>query len=333
MKGRSGPLTSVLRPVLDLYLDSAVALVGCQSTGINRASCELDVVVVTDEERPSTSVKMAGTLVDITFVTEKEALTPSNPEHTISLAQAVPVRDTTLILSTSSAANRAVMGEAWRKSSRARLSSALKVLGRADEALSREALGEADFWAVASAYEYAYAWLYSKEVAPSPSHLLAQLRSQSKGAPKAFEAFSGGAGLEGASRAVCATRMEGVEVLQDLLHGGESRIPEGSTWSTARLDIVRAKANELGSSIELAECYSYLGQEVVDYMLALSKVKAPKARRPASGASGVPVLLSGKNRLLGERLAKELGLARSKASVERSLAALREQVSSSARRL
>ncbi len=317
MKGKTGPTATFLRPVLDTYMDSAIALVGCKSRGIERYSCEYDVLVLTPEKRPPTTLRIADAFVDLTFVTEKEVLKPANPEHALSLATARPIRDTSLILSTSSATNSAVMSDSATKASRVRLASALKSLGRAEEALNKKATVDADFWLLAASYEFGYAWLLSKEVLPSPSHLLSQMRGV-KGAIGSFEGFSFGSGLEAAGRAGCGARLEGVTVLHDLLRERSKAPPAESTWPTARANLLAAKASELLTRIELAECYSFLGQEVVDDLLALLRLY------PRQTLSS---LVSGKDRLLGERLVRQLGLARTEAVVRTGVDAVRDQIS------
>ena len=172
----------------------------------------------------------------------------------------------------------------------------------------------ADFWILASTYEYAYASLLSREVLPSPSHLLYQLRG-AKGAPGGFEGVSIGGGLEAAGRAGCGARLEGLTVLHDLIRegGGEG----GSVSSPARTGAMAAKANELITRVELAECYSFLGQELVDAMLELLR-RRPKAT--------LATLTSGDDRLLGERLVRQLGLAREERAVRTALEVLKGQV-------
>jgi hypothetical protein len=324
---KEAPAATLLRPVLDMYLDSSVAVVGCTARGMQRGSCELDVVVVGGEDRPPTSVRMGGVLMDLLFMTEEYAMKPANPEHAISMAYAKPVRDTTLVLSTSRAASSAVLQESSRKASGTRLASALKTLGRAEEALTREGVKEADFWLLAASYEFAYAWALSKEVLPSPSHLLSQLKGVSKGSPKYFEAVSRGAGLEKSTRAGCGSRLEGLSVLHDLVQGAaRGQSPALSSWSPARLEIVGDKARDLASRIELAECYSYLGQELVDYMMALN-IRGGKASQPLGG------VLSGDEPLLGDRLLRSLGLSRKREAVQRGVEQLRSQVSGLARKV
>ncbi len=323
MKGKPGPASTLLRPVLDTYMDSAVALVGCASRGLERYSCEHDVLVVTKEKLPPTSLKIGDVYADLTFVSENDVLKPAKPEHALSVALAKPVRDTTLVLSTGIAANSAVFSESAKKASGARLASALKILGRAEEAMAKKATLDADFWLLAASYEFAYAWLLSKEVLPSPSHLLSQLRDVSRGSPRGFEGFSIGAGLESAGRAGCGARLEGVTVLHDLIRERPESGSASAMWPAARTGILSAKANELVTRVELAECYSYLGQELVDAVLALLK--------PHSGRN-LGSLASGGDALLGERLIRQLGLARDDKAVRAGLDSLKERVSSLARK-
>ena len=322
MKGKPGPATTFLRPILDTYMDSAVALVGCKSRGLDRYSCEYDVVVVTSGRLPPTSLRIGEVYVDLAFSSESEVLRPSNPEHAMALANAKPVRDTNLVLSTSAAANTAVLSESARKASRARLSSAVKTIGRAEDALVKKSFFEADLWLVAASYEFAYAWLLSKEVLPSPSHLLSQLSSASRGASRWFEGFSVGAGLEAAGRAGCGARLEGVTVLHDLLRA-KSESAAAAAWTPIRTEILSAKAHELVTRVELAECYGFLGQEMVDDFMALANLQT---------RGNVAALASGKDRLLGERLVRQLGLARGEKSLRIALDAVKKQTTVLARR-
>lgn len=323
MKARAGPAATVLRPILDTYMDSAVALVGCNSQGIGRYSCELDALLVSGERRPPTSLRIGDVFVDLSFASEKEVLSPSNPEHAMSLARARPVRDSSLVLSTSTAANAAVFAESARKATGIRLASALKIQGRAESAVAKGALIDADFWLLAASYEFGYALLLTQEVLPSPSHLLAQLREGAKGNPRGFEGLTMGAGLEAAGRAGCGARLEGVTVLHDLLREGSKDATAESEWPKARTEILVAKAQELMTRVELAECYSYLGQELVDDMMTLMK------RHPKRTLTS---LTEGKDRLLGERLVRQLGLARDEKALKSGLEALKQQVSALARK-
>lgn len=316
MKGKLAAASSVLLPVLDTYLDSAVAVTGCSARELARYSCEYDVLVVGAEKRPPKSLKIGNDYAELKFATEGEILRPSNPEHAMSLAFCRPVKDTSLVISTASAACLATLQDSASKASRTRLASALKSIGRAEAALSRKTLIDADFWLLASSCEFAYALLLSREVLPSPSHLLSQLRT-AEGVPRSFEGISMGSGLEAASRAGCGARLEAMTVLHDLLRGSSKPEAAESTWPAARTDLLSAKANELITRVELAECYSFLGQELVDDVMALMR-KHPKAT--------LATLTSGKDQLLGERLVRQLGLMRPEKGIRAGLDVLMDQV-------
>jgi hypothetical protein len=319
----SGPAATLLRPVLDTYMDSAVAVVGCRSHDLSRYSCEYDVMVVTSEKRPPTSLRIGDVFVDLAFASEREVLKPANPEHAMSLALARPVRDTSLVLSTGSAASSATLAESAKKASGTRLASALKILGRAEAALSGEALIDADFWLLASSYECGYARLLSKETLPCPSHLLSQLRESARGSPRSFEGVSIGAGLEAAGRAGCGARLEGISVLHDLLREGSKEATAESAWPKVRTDILVSKAQELVTRVELAECYSFLGQELVDDMMNLLRMHPKRT---------LVSLTSGADRLLGERLIRQLGLVRNEKAIRSGIEVVKQQVSLLARR-
>ncbi len=321
MKGKSTPASTFLEPILDTYMDAAVAVVGCNSRGIERYSCEFDVLVVTGDKHPPTSLKMGDTFVDLSFVSEKDVLKPRDPERAMSIALAKPVRDSSLVLSTGAAANSAMFADSAKKAGGTRLASALKILGRVEIALAKKELVGADFWLLAASYEFGYAWLLSNECLPSPSHLLAQMRENSRGAPSRFEGVSIGAGLEAAGRAGCGARLEGVSVLHDILREG-SKAAVSSSWPKVRTEILNAKAGELVTRVELAECYSFLGQELVDGMMTILALNPKRT---------LGSLTSGKDALMGDRLVRQLGLARTEKAIRDGLQVVKGQVSSLAR--
>ena len=121
--------------------------------------------------------------------------------------------------------------------------------------------------------------------------------------------------------------MEGLTVLHDVIR---SEIPSkgrgDAAWSDARLQIVTAKAKELAGGMELAECYSYMGQEIVDYLMAITG-------RGAKGSKSLGSLLSGEDKALGDRLIKQLGISRSRNTIEVRLRSLKSEVSSLARKI
>ena len=314
MKGKPGPVSEHLRPILDTYMGAAVALVGCTSTGLQRYSCEFDVLVV-GERRPPTSLKIGDVYADVYFVPESEILKPARHERALSLALCRPVRDTSLVLSAASSTFTATLSSTAEAASRVRLTSALKSVTRAEAALVKGNTLDADFWLLAGGYEFAYALLLSREAVPSPSHVMSQLREVSKGTASGFEGISVAAGLEAASRAGCGARLDGVTVIHDILREGQ-KDPTQPGWPRVKTEIMTEKAHELMTRVELAECYSFLGQEMIDGMLALQK------SRPKGAISD---LASGDSRLLGERLVRQLGLAREGESIKKGLELLKRQ--------
>jgi hypothetical protein len=327
------PAGQVLRPVLDMYMRSAVAVTGCHAEGLQRNSCELDVLIVGPEKRQPTTARIGGVYMDLVFIDEKEALRPSSPELAAALAHLKPVRDATMVISTSSAAANAVYSESCRKASSGRLAAAVKHLGRSADSLTKGNPREADFWLLVASYHYAYAWLYADEVLPAPSHLLRQLKEHSKGNPAYLGAFSRGAALGKSSRPACNARAEALSVLYDFV-GSKQLVTSRNRppLLPARLSVVKAKANELLGTVELAECYSYLGQEVAGGMLALMGL-TDKETKATNRALGIGPIFEGEGRLLSDRLLKDLGLTRGKAAIEAGCQELKDQVNSLAKRL
>ena len=326
------PDMRAIRPILDMYLNSAVAVVGCHAVGISRPSCELDVLVVSSDSRSATTARLGHVPVDLFFPTEKEALKPSNPEYSVSLAFAKPLRDASLVLSTSFAANFAVLSDTSKKAARARLSSSLKALGRSEDALSRSSPREADFWLQAAAYDFAFAWVFSNELLPCPSHILGQLRTISKGIPRGFEAFSSGAGLERGSRKACELRSVGVGVIHDLIRRRREAGPaDQSTWPVARTNVVEGKVRELSASAEVAECYSFLGLESLRAVGGLSRRGKGPVGDPGQGR--ITTIFLGDRKLLGDSLLSDLGFGRPAKVLDQAYGALREQVPRLARKL
>ena len=111
-------------------------------------------------------------------------------------------------------------------------------------------------------------------------------------------------------------------MIHDLLREGSKAGEAGQTWSKTRNEILAAKAQELVTRVELAECYSFLGQELVDDMMHLLG-QHPKRTLTS--------LSSDRDGLLGERVLRQLGLARSKEAVGSGLGIVKELVSQLAR--
>lgn len=325
----SGSFVDLLKPVLDTYMDASVALIGCRSAGLERESCEYDLLVVRPERNPPATLRIGGGFVDLVFSTEAELARARAPEFSLSLAAAKPIRDGDLLLSTACSAARELVDRNHLRCSEERLASSLKAIGRSEEAAGRGAATDADFWLMSAGYELARAWLHSSGVTPAPSHLLSQLRQLSRGPPGLFEAFSRAVGLGAASRTSCQARLEGLGVIYDLreLPGAwqEGASPESVR---AAYELLGVKANAALLASQPADSYCFLGLEVARWLPEVAKTHF--GRREASTITGsMPGAGEG---LIARSVVSSLGLSRSLDEVGSGLAALRNKVSALARR-
>lgn len=327
--------TQVLHPVLDTYLNAAVAITGCHSYNIARSCCEYDVVIVSNESGSNSSVRTGDSFLDLFFMSEKEVLSPSETEVAVSLAYVKPVRDNSLVLTTGAAAAKAVLHENLRKSSEARLARSVKSLGRADDALSKNSTGDADFWLLSAAYEFSFAWLYSCGSAPAPSHLLEQLKGRSSASPGSYEAFSRAVGLENASKSSCAERLEALSVVYDAIDASDAGEGEdaGTRVNRTAFDIVRAKSDYLTRAIMHVDCYAFLGLEVCAALPLVAMVKSGGEATGIDQSRIVSSLSQGDQRMLGDRVVSGLGITREANAIGAGIEGLRTEISSLAKRI
>jgi hypothetical protein len=314
----------LLAPILDTYMDAAVGLVGCRSTGLQRESCEYDLLVVRPERNPPATLKIGKGFVDLAFSTEDELAAPRSPEIAVSLAFVKPVRDNSLVLSTCSSTAREAASRNFQKSAEDRLASSVKSMGRAEEAISKGAEADSAYWLVSAGYDFAYAWLLSSQMIPAPSHLLAQLRQLSRRQPGMFEAFSNSAGLQGASRAACEARLDSLGVIYDLLETPGTE-PESASPETVRAsyELLGIKSTAIIQASQPADAYCFLGREVVR---TLPEVLASRLGRRETYEM-VSSLAGGEVGLLAQSVVKSLGITRSPDAIQRGLDTLRNQVS------
>lgn len=314
-------------------MDSAVGLTGCHALGIEREPCEHDVVIIGREPQPPTSIRAGDTYMDLYFLTEEQASSHVQPEVAVSLASVKPVKDTSLVLSAATSAARETLDEISKRCAEDRLTAAVKALGRADEALSKDELRDADFWLLSAGYDFAYAWLYSTAGTPAPSHVLAQLRERSRGKSRMYEAFSKAVGLEGASRASCTARLEALSVIFDLREGPP---PEADASGPPRLrlnyEILRRKSTFLVGEMQPVDCYSFLGFEVARNLPEILKSRPTLEQGLELNDTVVSSLSGGKDRLIGEGVMRSLGIQRKERAIKEGLVAVRDQISALSRK-
>lgn len=335
MNTEAGVPIRMLRPVLDTYLKNAVGITGCLSYGIQRPSCEHDVLIVSNEPRTASSVKMGTSFLDIFFVSEKEVLRPSEPELAVAMASVYQVRDTSLIFSTGSSAAKAVLHENATKCAQNRLATSLKALGRAEEALSKGSAIDADFWLLSAAYDFGYSWLYSSDVAPAPSHILEQLRNRSKGEAAKFEVFSSSAGLERSSRRGCGDRLDSLSILNDAINASSVEDSEDVRGSSTKVEfeIVKQKSDYLVGSIRNVDSYAFLGLVLYSYLPKVSRLHSKAERVEVDPALLVSSLSVGDHKMLSDGVIRRLGLVRSEKTLRSGVTSLREEVADLAKKL
>lgn len=337
MSETRGALAKVLGPILDTYLNCPIAITGCNSYNIARDSCELDIIVVTEERKPSLSTKVGSNYIDIYFMEEREIMSPSDPEIGVSLAHIVPVRDSSWVLSMCSSTNKALLESNMKKSSEQRLSLALKGLSRAYEALSNESAIDSSFWLLYSGYQVGFSFLYSRSILPCPSHLLQQMKDGAKGNPEIFDAFSSAIGVEQSSRLSCLKRIDAISILYDILHTMNADVhrskesPDYTSYTS--FEIVKNKASSYLDELKIVDSFSFLGLVTVTSLLDLLYFYSTSKSIESDFTFITTTLSKGEKRLISQDVLNSLSLVREEHTLKASLGKLHESVSSLAKRI
>lgn len=337
-----GPLQSTddtVRAILSAlrtFPSNEVAIVGCHASGLARASCEYDLLVVERDPIPEKVVSVGGSYAKIMFRSERDVRQPA-PELSVAMASAVPLRDASLLLASAIADARTHFRFNCVTLMETHLASSLKGISRVDELLAAEEFREADFWLLSAAYEYAYSELLNSEVVPAPSHLLSQLKSLPGRRGDGFTSWADASGLELASRASCENRLEALSVIYDALRTSTSSaelLPQTGRYKDAdAFDVVRRKAEELVGSMESVACYSYLGRETVRSVLDLYALHSSRLEKEKEYISTIRDLTVGKDRLISEEVLRSLGLVRSREILRNATDELKSSVSALAKRI
>ena len=337
MKSSGESLSPTIQPVLDTFLNKAVALTGCHSYGFARESCEYDLLVVGDEEKPDTSMRVGDRYCDVSFTTGKEVMNPSNPELAVALASLIPLRDSSWMLSTAASTNKAMFTANARRCGESRLSLALKELSRSEEALGRNSLADADFWLNSAGFDFAFATIYASETPPAPSHILKQMKTISGKGEASFTEWAAAVGLGQSSREACLRRLEGLSTMYDVMSSTATEARSNRLIEARRADdaarILRAKAEGLLDSLEPVDCFAFLGHEMVLTLNALLELQSMKESTEPDYASVVSALTRGRLGIISLEVIRELGLTRDEKTVGRTADLLREAISEQAKRL
>ncbi len=337
MKSSGESLSESLQPILDTFLNNAVALTGCHSYGIARESCEYDILVVGEEAKPNTSMRVGEKYSDVFFLTPEEVMNPLTPELAIALSSLIPVRDTSWTLSTGASANKAMVSANSKRCAESRLSLALKGLGRADEALRKNSVADADFWLSSAGYDFSLASLYASEMTPAPSHVLKQMKAVSRKGEASFTEWSSAVALERSSRRSCERRLDGLSTIYDII---SSTVAEGRSTqlietrrSEYSVDILQAKAKNLLDSMQSVDCFAYLGYDAILTLSALLELQSIKGSMEPDYGLIVTALTKGKLQIISEEVITSLGWTRSEKEVTMTMDLLRQGISDQAKRI
>jgi hypothetical protein len=323
-------------PALKTFPTNDVAIIGCHALNLSRRSCEYDLLVVSRDPIPDKFTKVADVYARIIFRNEREVRQP-DPELAVTLASAVPLRDSSLLLATATSDCKRSFTANCKKAAEIHLASSLKSLARVEELLSQNETSEADFSLLSAARDFAWADLLMSGVIPSPSHVLGQVKALPKKRPSSFKVWADASGLELASRVSCENRLEGLSVIYDVLRtsgaGAEKASQLGRYREVEAVEVMEMKAAELLDSMQSAECFSYLGQESVQSLFDLYVLHVTTLSKEKDYSRVIRDLTDGEDRLLSKEVVKLLGLVRGPEIIRSATPGLRTAVSLLAKRI
>jgi hypothetical protein len=318
VKGRNA--AQLLTPLLDLYKDEPIAIVGCHSQQIERDVCEYDVIVVGEKNAPKT-LSFGAKSFEIFFVEEKELLNPKDPELSISFSSMIILRDTTFQLSTAYSFHRTMVEKNSKISAERRLARSLKCLARSEEAFEKGFEQDSGFWLAYSSYNFLYAWLLLKNRLPAPSHLIEQLKKVAKYSPNRFEAISRGISLNRSNRQTCLERLHTLNIVMDTLENS----PSSQGMYVEDFNLIKRKVDYLISNMMFVECFSFLGFKICEYILSLITATA-------KSEIDYPLnFLSEKTRLISKDVTRKLHLTSTKEELRHGISEIKEQIQRLAR--
>ncbi len=323
-------------PALKTFPTNDVAIIGCHAQNLSRSSCEYDLLVVTRDPIPEKIIKVGDVYARIIFRNEGHVRQPE-PELAVTLASAVPLRDSSLLLATASSDCKRSFKTNCKKGAEAHLASSLKSLARVDELLSEKETQEADLSLLSAARDFAYADLLMNGTVPSPSHVLGQIKMLPKRRPTSFKVWADAFGLELASRVSCENRLEGLAVIYDVLRTSSGEVDPASQFGRYReieaVEVMEMKVGDLLESMQSAECFSFLGQEVIQSLFDLYVLHVTRLSREKDYSRVVRDLTVGDDRLISEDVVKLLGLVRGSEIIRGATPGLKSAVSALAKRI
>jgi len=323
-------------PALKTFPSNEIAIIGCHSMKLARRTCEYDLLIVNQDPIPEKFIKVGDLYARLIFRKEADVRQPDQ-DLALTLASAVPLRDTSFLLAGATSDCRRGFGMNCKKAVETHLASSLKSLARVDSLLAEKETSEADMSLLSAAKDFAYAELLMHGKIPAPSHLLSQLKSLPKRRPATFKLWADAFGLELSSRASCENRMEGLSVVYDVIRtsavGTEIDPHRARYREVDAVKVMQMKAGELLDSMQSPECFAYLGQEVVQSVFDLYLMHTSNLEKENDYSRVVRDLTVGDSRLVSEEVMRALGLVRTPEMIQNATAGLKTAVSSLAKKM
>lgn len=305
----------LMTPLLDIYKNEPVALVGCHSRQIEREKCEYDIIVIGEKNLPKT-IRVGGKYFEIVYMDEKELLNSNDPEVSLSLSSMMILRDTTFSLSTAYSYHRTMVEQNKKKAAERRLALSLKCIARSEEAVEHGKNVDAGFWMAYSGYNLAFAWILLKGGIPSPSHLIEQTKRVAKTSASRFEVLARSLALSKANKQTCLDRLQALNILMDTLENSQSSIES----NIEDFSLIREKSSYLIENMMPVECFSFLGLKISEYVLSLSSaLKHDDENLPVK-------LLSEDTKLLGKRVVESFSFSQPEDELKRCTEDMKVQI-------
>ena len=113
----------------------------------------------------------------------------------------------------------------------------------------------------------------------------------------------------------------------------ETAVQLGRYREIEAIQVMEMKAEELLGSMQSAECFSFLGQEVVQSLLDLYVLHVSTLSKEKDYSRVIRELTVGRDRLISEEVVRSLGLVRSPEIIRSATSGLKSAVSSLAKRI
>jgi hypothetical protein len=324
-----------LFPLLKTFTAGDIAIVGCHAARISRESCEYDLLVIGKESLPYRTLRIGETYVDVLFK-EPWELERADPQFLAGLSRLVPLRDNSLVLAGTLASAKRNFQTNCRNAADAKLASALKSLGRVQEASENAAYVDADLWLLSAGYDFSFGALLSQGVVPATSHIFDQMKAL-PAEHSHFREWSDAIGLSLSSRATCDNRLEGLSILYDLMRTVELDQRTLDILSRYRspesMEVVRTKAMFQLESMQSVSCFAYLGLEVVQALTNLMDYRCHALSVEPDHLRIVEFLTDGKDRIIAQDVIRILELVRTKEMIQVAASSLRDCVTDMAKLL